>query len=242
MEFSAATYYIRMSDSFEELDIQLKKFLERDYYEKLKKKIEEYRKGIVKIEEIPEDYSIKFMVKRLNGNQKIIKNNGLFKMLSLGNQTWLENEMIYPDSGWKIHIYGENIWEAYIIFNTLKELINSQKIHCKIATSRFFLENDNPKKIQFGKALVIYIPFIFIKNKTYISFFQNIKKEVDKCEKLLLSKGEIKGDKLYSDRIGYRYELDIPIRNEEFTLEEIDHNYRKNDGKSFNIPGNPDLF
>jgi thymidine kinase len=55
--------------------------------------------------------------------------------------------------------------------------------------------------------------------------------------------GKISGDNMITDNIGYRYELSKPIDpNRGVNMDEYQALYKSNDGGSYNIDRNPDLF
>lgn len=55
--------------------------------------------------------------------------------------------------------------------------------------------------------------------------------------------GQISGDKMITDNIGYRYELSKPIdASKGVNMNEYSALYKSNDGGPHNIDRNPDLF
>lgn len=211
--------------------------------------IEEVREGKRKINYITRNEGLRTKVKELLKNDGK-KEGSLFNLLMNKNDFWIGYPRLeVPLSGWKIHIYGENANDSFEIYNILKDYLNKNKIGFKLAT-KYFFDRISPNHIQFGKAMVIYLPiFLFFKKQShgdfeqiadYAKVFEHIKLLLEKNN--YSKKGDIRGDRRYYRYVFYRYELKIPITPEGFKRQEYKKNYRPNDGWDYNIEGNPDIF
>lgn len=107
-------------------------------------------------------------------------------------------------SGWKYHVYGEDLRDASFIYQRLKPIIDKWGAYAKVAAETEF----EPWSIQWGKkGASIYIPPKLIENGQYENFLYDINGALNDYTK----EGGIYGDKSLNTFITYRYELKAPI-------------------------------
>ena len=138
-------------------------------------------------------------------------------------------------SGWKFHIFAADLHDVAYLYEKLLPVVQKYGAGFKVA-SNSTLASLSKGGAQFGKGAVIYIPSDVIKKGNLNNFVSEIKSAISAYKE----KGNIFGDRMIDDRIGYRYEFNIPV-NPSKGLPSSNQAYRRNDG-NYNIPGNPDLF
>ena len=144
----------------------------------------------------------------------------------------------FPSSGWKLHVYGENVPDSASIVLATARFLREREIPFKVATRNFYQLCPPPHK-QHGKAATIYLPMRYIHNR---GIFDLISEIVGLLKDSGYSKsGKISGDKHHEGSIHYRYGMKIPMLYEGFNAKLSQDNYRANDG-NYNIYSNTDLF
>ncbi len=142
-------------------------------------------------------------------------------------------------SGWKLHIFGNELEDSVTLANALMPVLDKYKMSMKVATPIVFkagigVEGD----IQYGKCATMYIPASVFLKKSLQAFIDDVKDAIKDYNKT----GEIYGDRSLDGKIHYRYELGTPINfSVGVSYEQYMNLYRPNDG-SYNIEGNPDPF
>lgn len=129
-------------------------------------------------------------------------------------------DSVYPHSGWKFHIYGEDMYDSAFLYDRLEPVMKKWGAQAKVGVLQDFqpLEYYTKKGYSYDEALnmskqfgkkgaSIYIPAKVYRNNQQREFLSDIQSAIEGYEK----KGGISGDKSISDNITYRYELDRPI-------------------------------
>jgi hypothetical protein len=141
-------------------------------------------------------------------------------------------------SGWKFHIYADDIDEVAYIYEKILPIVKQYGAGFK-AASPAMLERLATNAVQKGKGVTLYLPSEVVANnrqRTFLSDIQNALKGYNKS-------GEISGDRMITKNIGYRYELSKPIdASKGVNMNEYQSLYKSNEGGGHNIQGNPDLF
>jgi hypothetical protein len=139
-------------------------------------------------------------------------------------------------SGWKFHVYGEDLYDSAYLYDRLEPLTQKWGAPAKVGVGVDFY----PGTVQFGKkGVTIYIPPSVIKNNQVQSMFSDIQNTISGYKKV----GTISGDKSITDNITYRYELDgvIPT-GEGIPMSQYRKMYTSNTGGSYKPSDVPDLF
>ena len=144
----------------------------------------------------------------------------------------------FPSSGWKLHVYGENVTDSASIYLATVRFLKEHEIPFKVATGKFY-QHMPPTDRQHGKAVTIYLPMRYIHNREVFDLIPQIDDLLK--DKGYSKSGEITGDKHYEGSIHYRYAMKIPMLYEGFNAKLSRDNYRANDG-NYNIEFNSDLF
>lgn len=128
----------------------------------------------------------------------------------LGSYGWKEigykTDMM---SGWKFHIFGEDIKDAVYLQDALKPVIDKYKAAAKVGgTYHNSAEAFKPGQVQHGKqGVTIYIPVDVVNNGKAREMLSDIQNAISGYKK----GGTISGDKIITPAIHYRYELMGPI-------------------------------
>lgn len=134
-------------------------------------------------------------------------------------------------SGWKVHIYGEDVGDSIWIYENLSDYLKRKNVPFKIATLRRY-KGSGPQSI---KAATIYMP--------NYKEFRPILTDLISLMQSYPKKGQIGGDRHIGSALNYRYDLPIPIQlikpDQRPGLGGDDDFYRPNDG-NYNIEGNID--
>lgn len=158
-------------------------------------------------------------------------------------------------SGWKFHVFGEDIKDAVYLTDVLTPVINKYGAHGKVGgTGQIALDEMKPGRNQYGKqGATIYIPVNVINSNLQKQMFEDIKTAISGYKK----GGIISGDKALTPAIHYRYELLGPIdyKNGISTLSpgidpitkeripsDYENMYSKNEGGSYKPDDVPDIF
>jgi hypothetical protein len=144
-----------------------------------------------------------------------------------------------PDkySGWKFHVYGEDLYDSAELFEKLSPLSKKWRFHAKVGLNTQI----QPNHVQWGKqGATIYIPPEVIKNGKTIDLLNDINTSLGGYKK----SGKISGDKQINNRIHYRYDLNSPIEDygEGVSLSHYKARYNANEGGSYKPDNVPDLF
>ena len=141
-------------------------------------------------------------------------------------------------SGWKFHVYADNLDEVAYLYEKLLPLVNKYGAGLKLAGGKSLkVLAANPD--QTGKGVTIYLPSKTFVNNMLDDFVSDLQSAISGYTK----KGNISGDRMITNNIGYRYELLRPI-NPKIGVDDSQYRalYSPNQGGSHNIPNNPDLF
>jgi hypothetical protein len=141
-------------------------------------------------------------------------------------------------SGWKFHIYADYLDEAAFLYEKLLPVVNKYGAGMKVASSEM-LYRLAQNAVQSGKGVTIYLPSNVVAKNAQKQFLNDVQTAINGYKKT----GKISGDNMITDNIGYRYELSKPIDpNRGVNMDEYQALYKSNDGGSYNIDRNPDLF
>ena len=142
-------------------------------------------------------------------------------------------------SGWKFHVYADNLDEAAFLYEKLLPIANKHGAGMKVASSKM-LDTLSQSTIQKGKGVTLYLPSSVIEKNAQKEFLSDIQSAIKGYEK----HGQIFGDKMITNNIGYRYELSKPINTSKgVDMGEYNKLYKGNEeGATHNITGNLDLF
>lgn len=141
-------------------------------------------------------------------------------------------------SGWKFHVYADTLDEVAFLYEKILPFANKYGAAFKVG-SQGTLERLAKNTLQKGKGVTIYLPPEVISKNLQKEFLSDLQSAIKGYEK----SGQISGDRMITNNIGYRYELSKPIN----TSKGIDMNqyrglYTSNEGGPHNITGNPDIF
>lgn len=141
-------------------------------------------------------------------------------------------------SGWKFHIYADNLNEVAFLYEKLLPVVKSYGAGMKIAGGEK-LQRLALNELQKGKAVTLYVPSEVVAKNAQRKFLSDVQNSISGYKK----SGKIAGDRMITDNIGYRYELSQPINPAKgVNMSEYSKLYKSNDGGPHNIPGNVDLF
>jgi len=199
----------------------------------------EFRSIIVsnmkKLENVKSQNSPKGLVKLSSRGQTFYDN---FK--NSGN--WLQVLNIKGNmSGWKFHIFTSNFDDTALVFDKVYDVVNRYGAGLKVGTGQMFNRSiGNPGSVQYDKGVTIYIPANVIKNGQQKQMLNDIQSAISEYK----GGGNISGDKMITNNIGYRYELSKPIDPKlGVTKDDYYSLYSPNsEGSSFNIQNNLDIF
>jgi hypothetical protein len=141
-------------------------------------------------------------------------------------------------SGWKFHVYSDNLDEVAYLYEKLLPVVNKYGTGFKLAGGEMLTGlAKNPNQI--GKGVTIYLPSSTFANNMVDDFVSDLQSALIGYTK----KGNISGDRMITNNIGYRYELLRPI-NPKIGVDNRQYYslYSSNQGGPHNIPNNPDLF
>jgi hypothetical protein len=112
-------------------------------------------------------------------------------------------------SGWKFHVFGEDIKDLVYLTDALTPVIEKYGAHGKVGgTGHLSLDAFKPGGYQYGKqGVTIYIPVDVINSNLQKKMFEDIQTAISGYKK----GGTISGDKALTPAIHYRYELLGPI-------------------------------
>ena len=141
-----------------------------------------------------------------------------------------------PDtsSGWKFHVFGEDVYDSAELYEALKPLSKKWNFNGKVGV------NVNMRGAQSGKGgATIYIPPAVIENNQVNELLQDIKSAIGGYKK----GGKIDGDREITPAIHYRYELNKPIDPAKgISIDEYRSAYNPNSGGPYKPDNVPDLF
>lgn len=141
-------------------------------------------------------------------------------------------------SGWKFHVYADTVDEAAFLYEKLLPVVNQYDAGMKVASSQM-LDGLAKNVLQKGKGVTIYIPASVVAKNSQRQFLKDVQSAVKDYGK----SGQISGDRMITDNIGYRYELLKPINSAKgVDINQYGALYLKNQGGPHNIKGNPDIF
>jgi len=162
-----------------------------------------------------------------------------FKNFAQQMSGWIQVKNVSGNmSGWKFHVFADNLDEVAFLYERLLPVVYKYGAGFKTAGADM-LDNLSKNAVQRGKGVTIYLPSEVVAKNQQKSFLSDIQNAIKGYEK----SGQISGDRMITNNIGYRYELSKPID----AAKGVDMNqyqglYKANEGGGHNIQGNPDLF
>ena len=162
-----------------------------------------------------------------------------FKEMASEIGGWIQpNNVVGNMSGWKFHVYADNLDEVSFLYEKLLPVANKHGAGMKLASSEM-LNRLAQNPVQKGKGVTLYLPSNVIAKNAQKYFLSDIQSAINGYKK----SGQISGDKMITDNIGYRYELSKPIdASKGVNMNEYRALYKSNEGGPHNMQGNPDLF
>ena len=162
-----------------------------------------------------------------------------FKELASKRTGWIQaTNPIGNYSGWKFHVYADNLDEVAFLYEKLLPVVNQHGAGMKLASSQV-LDRLATNAVQKGKGVTIYLPSNVVAKNSQREFLKDVQSVLKDYKK----SGQISGDRMITDNIGYRYELSKPINGARgVDIKQYQSLYKANEGGGHNIPGNPDLF
>lgn len=162
-----------------------------------------------------------------------------FKEMASQIGGWLQvKNTVGNMSGWKFHVYADNLDEAAFLYEKLLPIANKHGAGMKVASSQM-LERLSQNAVQKGKGVTLYIPSSVVAKKAEKEFLSDVQSAIKGYE----SSGQISGDKMITKNIGYRYELSQPVDpTKGVDMIQYKSLYKSNEGAEHNIEGNLDLF
>ena len=159
----------------------------------------------------------------------------------LGSYSWKNlgyNQELY--SGWKFHIFGEDIKDAVYLQDALKPVIDKYKPAAKVGgTYHQTADAFKPGGVQYGKqGVTIYIPPNVINAGRQQEMLADIQSALSGYNK----GGTISGDQAITPNIHYRYELLGPIPKEGINYDAYSKMYSKNEGGAYKPSDVGDIF
>jgi hypothetical protein len=135
--------------------------------------------------------------------EELIKRHNSYSWKDLNQST--NSQM----SGWKFHIFGEDVKDAIFLTDKLTPIAQKYNATAKIGGEYHFnAELFKPGQKQHGKAgVTMYIPTDVIKAGRQQEMLTDIQNAISGYEK----GGTIQGDQMITPQIHYRYELKGPI-------------------------------
>ncbi len=143
-------------------------------------------------------------------------------------------------SGWKFHIFGEDIKDAVYLQDALKSVIDKYKSSAKVGgTYQNSADAFKPGQIQHGKqGVTIYIPPDVINSGRQQEMLTDIQNAISGYKK----GGVISGDQAITPSIHYRYELMGPIPKNGIDMTTYSKMYSSNEGGSYKPSDVEDIF
>lgn len=159
----------------------------------------------------------------------------------LGSYSWKNlgyNQELY--SGWKFHIFGEDIKDAVYLQDALKPVIDKYKPAAKVGgTYQQTADTFKPGGVQYGKqGVTIYIPPDVINAGRQQEMLADIQSALSGYNK----GGTISGDQAITPNIHYRYELMGPIPKGGIDYGTYGKMYSTNTGGSYKPSDVDDIF
>ncbi|MFT4311707.1 MAG: hypothetical protein ACMXYF_00575 [Candidatus Woesearchaeota archaeon] len=197
--------------------------------------IQEVRSRIREPNYIPRIYGLRLKVIDLCDKQPL-QSRVLQELENENNMFFTIQSNKFPLSGWKIHIFCENIQDVAFAYNLMKQTLEHFQLIVKLSTKRFFKECSPNQK---GKGITIYIHQAIITENRLTPFLQKIQTNLSEYNKA----GAIHGDNQYWGPMHYRYDFLYPTTKfpEGCPVGSEKKYYRTNNGK-YNIENNPDPF
>jgi len=159
----------------------------------------------------------------------------------LGSYSWKNlgyDQELY--SGWKFHIFGEDIKDAVYLQDALKPVIDKYKPAAKVGgTYQQTADAFKPGGVQYGKqGVTIYIPPDVINAGRQQEMLADIQSALSGYNK----GGTISGDQAITPNIHYRYELMGPIPKGGIDYGTYGKMYSTNTGGSYKPSDVDDIF
>lgn len=159
----------------------------------------------------------------------------------LGSYSWKNlgyTQELY--SGWKFHIFGEDIKDAVYLQDALKPVIDKYKPAAKVGgTYQQTADAFKPGGVQYGKqGVTIYIPPNVINAGRQQEMLADIQSALSGYNK----GGTISGDQAITPNIHYRYELLGPIPKEGIDYGTYSKMYSSNEGGAYKPSDVDDIF
>jgi hypothetical protein len=181
-------------------------------------------------------------VSNSSGPQSYLDNLSKTELESrLGSYSWKNigyNQELM--SGWKFHVFGEDLKDAVYLQDALKPVIDKYRCSAKVGgTYQNSADSFKPGQVQHGKqGATIYIPPDVINNGNQKEMLTDIQNAISGYKK----GGTISGDQFITPSIHYRYELSGPIPKGGIDMNSYSKMYSKNDGGSYKPSDVDDLF
>ena len=143
-------------------------------------------------------------------------------------------------SGWKFHIFGEDIRDAIYLQDALKPVIDKYKPMAKVGgTYQNSADAFKPGGLQYGKqGVTIYIPPNVINSGRQQEMLSDIQSAISGYKK----GGTILGDQSITPNIHYRYELMGPIPKNGIDYPTYGKMYSANEGGGYKPLDVDDIF
>ena len=203
--------------------------------------IEEFRRGKTKIDNVTKTFGLRDKVAELKKMEQFSKFYDEYFYNSKEQYfQFIFSKDSQPVSGWKLHIYAENVDDSVRIYEILANVLYKNEISCKFATDEFYHMCDDERHRQYGKGCAIYLPVSYFHRGVVGEVLETIHNLLQKGG--YLKRGRIKGDKHFEGSIHYRYEANIPMLFCGFNTKLYHQCYKENDGVNYNIKSNFDLF
>lgn len=196
----------------------------------------EFESKIVKNVEKPKTFKfwsemsqqeIESLLKRLEGAENI------------EGWRYFGNSNFLPASGWKYHVYAEDLYDSVFLYEKLKPVVDKWGARAKVGGDNIQVFN-NVSSPQWGKqGATIYIPPDVIAKGKQAEFLSDIQTAISGYSK----KGTIQGENMITDNIGYRYDFNNPIDSKIGSDYNSAGGYRKNvAGMKYKPDNVEDLF
>jgi hypothetical protein len=143
-------------------------------------------------------------------------------------------------SGWKFHIFGEDIKDAVYLQDALKPVIDKYKPTAKVGgTYQNSADSFKSGQVQYGKqGVTIYIPPNVINSGRQQEMLADIQSAISGYKK----GGTISGDQSITPQIHYRYELMGPVPKNGIDKTTYSKMYSANDGGLYKPDDVEDIF
>jgi hypothetical protein len=157
------------------------------------------------------------------------------------NRGWVQvHDQVGNLSGWKMHVFSDNLDDAIYLMDKLDPVMKKWGAGLKIGGGKIFERSvGQPGTLQYGKGTTIYIPSSVFEKGAFKSFLKDVETAISSYDKT----GTINGDRMISNKIGYRYELsEIIDPAKGVNMTDYSIMYNKNTGTDYKLRGMKDIF